>query len=71
MDTEHTAWRIILNESCARQVDFPFVSAVYAGDKTSDSNLKKLKSICKRKGIPLYKQKINMCKNKFSYDQII
>lgn len=64
-------WRIILNEKSARQVSFPLVSAVYAGYKISDTNLKKLKIICKKKGIPLYKQNINMYTNKFSYEQIV
>lgn len=50
-------WRIISSE---QKIDFPIISAVYAGCKISDDNLNRLKTICKTKGILLYKQVLTL-----------
>lgn len=60
-------WRIILDESIARKIEFPFVKAVYAGYKIKKGNLNRLKNICAQKGIPLYQQVMNTYATKFEY----
>lgn len=50
-------WRIV---SSKQKVEFPLVSAVYAGYKISDENIKRLKSICGEKGITLCKQRFSV-----------
>ena len=63
-------WRIILNETKARKVDFPYISAVYAGMRISEKNLKRLKAICRRKNIRLYKQRLDRMSNKYVFDEL-
>ncbi len=50
-------WRII---SAKQKISFPAISSVYAGYKISDEHLQKLSRICKAKGVPLYKQAVNI-----------
>lgn len=50
-------WRFILPNSVGDKVSFPFASAVYAGYKIKPHNYSRLKTMCKKKRIPLYKQK--------------
>ena len=52
-------WRIICNSE-QQKIVFPFESAVYAGYKTEDKDLAKLKDICQKKGLPLYKQEVRI-----------
>ena len=52
-------WRLI-GDGKTHKIDFPFVSAVYAGHKISEKDLSRLKDICQKKGIPLYKQEIRV-----------
>lgn len=63
-------WRIILDEKVARKVDFPFVSAVYAGFRIADGDLQKLRNICNHMNIPLYCQKLSATANRFQYELI-
>lgn len=60
-------WRFIAGKLENNQVPFPFASAVYAGYKISDENLNKLKEICKKKDIPLYKQELDSIGGRFVY----
>jgi len=52
-------WRYITEKTENKKVSFPFVSAVYAGYLISEKNINKLKEICKKKNIPLYKQELD------------
>lgn len=60
-------WRIIVNNKESQRIEFPFVSAVYAGYKITDDNLKRLMAICKKKNIPLYKQALDSIGGRFVY----
>lgn len=60
-------WRIIVSNKESQRIEFPFASAVYGGYKISDENLNKLKEICKKKDIPLYKQELDSIGGRFVY----
>lgn len=60
-------WRIIVSDKESKRIEFPFVSAVYAGYKITDDNLKRLKEICQKKRIPLYKQALDSIGGRFVY----
>lgn len=49
-------WRVLSSE---QKIAFPLISAVYMGYKISDEHEQRLKIICKKKNIPLYKQEFN------------
>lgn len=64
-------WRIILDEDVPKKIEFPFASAVYAGYRISDDDLKTLKTICEKKKIPLYIQRNDVLTNNLEYEQLI
>ena len=53
-----------------QKVACPFASAVYAGYRILDKDFKKLKEICKRNKITLYKQSIDTVRGILTYDLI-
>lgn len=59
-------WRIV---SSTNRIEFPVISAIYAGHKITRSNLDRLKQICKEKNIPLYQQRLTLG-NEILYDLI-
>ena len=59
-------WRIISSE---HKISFPFISAVYAGEKISLNNLDRLKEICGKYGYSLYKQRFSL-NGEIKYDLI-
>ncbi len=65
--TSEEEWRIIVSNKESQRIEFPFVSAVYAGYKITDDNLNRLKEICKKKNIPLYKQDLDSLGSSFVY----
>jgi len=46
-------WRIL---STTQRIEFPVISAVYMGYRIADEHEQRLRDICARKNIPLYKQ---------------
>ena len=60
-------WRLFTGKLESNKTHFPFVSAVYAGYKITDDNLKILEEICKKKNIPLYKQTLDSIGGRFVY----
>lgn len=57
-------WRFISGKLDDNKVPFPFATAVYAGYRISEDNLNRLKEICKKKNISLYKQELDtVCGN--------
>lgn len=60
-------WRII---SAEKKIEFPIVSAIYVGYKISEENLRRLKEICNKKEIPLYRQKINQLTGTMDFEII-
>lgn len=63
-------WRFIAGELKDNRAPFPFATAVYAGYKITEDNLKRLKEICKKKKIPLYKQELDSIGGCFVYNPI-
>lgn len=63
-------WRIIVSKNESQRIEFPFASAVYAGYKITEENFEKLKNICDKKGIPLYKQELDSLGGEFVYYSI-
>lgn len=61
-------WRII---SLTNKISFPCISAIYAGQKIAEDNLQKLKSICEKKDIRLYKQEINLFNGTLDFHIIV
>ena len=59
-------WRMM---SPNHRIEVPIISAVYAGYKMPDENLKLLKTICKDKKIKLFKQHPSLL-GKFEFDLI-
>lgn len=49
-------WRFVFPKDIESKVSFPYASAVYAGYKIKPHNYSRLKNLCKKKRIPLYKQ---------------
>lgn len=60
-------WRIVSNGNI---IQFPILSAIYAGFLISDENLETLKNICKEKNISLYKQHLNSTGNGFCFELV-
>ncbi len=60
-------WRIVSEK---HKVDFPCISAVYAGNKISNENQEKLKVICSKRGIPLYKQQFRLYNGEMYFELI-
>ncbi len=63
-------WRLVLDKR-DNKVSFPFASAVYAGRKISEDNLKRLIEVCKKRKLPLYKQKVNMANPEMVFDEVL
>ena len=63
-------WRFVVKKSMEQKVACPFASAVYAGYRILDKDFKKLKEICKRNKITLYKQSIDTVRGILTYDLI-
>lgn len=60
-------WRFFTRTLLDNKVDFPFSTAVYAGYKIADKNLNRLKEICKKKNISLYRQEPDMINGRFNF----
>ena len=60
-------WRVIAYQN---RIEFPAISAVYMGYKIDPHNEEKLKSICFKKGIPLYKQEFTKYSTKMMFNLI-
>lgn len=60
-------WRLLATEN---KISFPLISGVYAGYRISDENLNKLKKLCSKKGIPLYKQEVNTFNGKMLFEEV-
>lgn len=64
-------WRFSINNKSNNKQPFPFVSAIYAGKDIKPGNLKRLCSIARKLGVPVYKQMPNKSNNGFEYIQIL
>ena len=60
-------WRVIAYKN---KIEFPAISAVYMGYKIDLENEEKLKSICFKNGIPLYKQEFKQYSTKMIFNLI-
>ena len=60
-------WRIISSE---HKIKFPFISAIYAGEKISENTFERLKEICIKCGYSLYKQRFTLT-GEINYDLIL
>lgn len=63
-------WRFISGKLDDNKVPFPFATAVYAGYRISEDNLNRLKEICKKKNISLYKQELDNISGNIIYNPI-
>ncbi|WP_288147205.1 DUF2971 domain-containing protein [Thomasclavelia cocleata] len=62
-------WRFFLNE-VDNKVDFPFISAIYIGNKMSEDNKKRILDISKKNKYNVYQQKINRIGSDYEYELI-
>lgn len=60
-------WRIISSE---HKISFPFISAVYAGEKMPENTFERLKEICAKHRYRLYKQRFTLI-GEINYDLIL
>lgn len=58
-------WRIIANDN---KIYFPFISAIYSGYKMRDRDFMKLKELCIKNNIPIYRQKINPINGEMGFE---
>ena len=63
-------WRIITGSN-EHKIQFPYVSAVYAGYKINKDNLERLEDICRNKGIALYKQELDKYNGMLYFKRIL
>jgi len=61
-------WRILEPNN---KIEFPLISAVYAGYKISKKDLKRLKDCCELIGVPLYKQRLGIFNDDMRYEQVL
>lgn len=61
-------WRIL---APSNRIEFPIISAVYAGHKICDEDLNRLVDCCKLIGVPLYKQQLGLFDDSMQYEQIL
>lgn len=59
-------WRVSIDNKGINKQYFPFVSAIYAGKDIKPRNLKRLRNIAKKLGVPVYQQIVGKT-NKFEY----
>lgn len=60
-------WRVISSE---HKITFPFISAIYAGEKMPENTFERLKEICTEYGYKLYKQSFSLT-GEIDYDLIL
>ena len=63
-------WRFSINNKSNNRQYFPYVNAIYAGKDIKPGNLKRLRSIAKKLGVPVYQQTLNKFNNGFDYISI-
>jgi len=60
-------WRVLTPRN---RIEFPLISAVYAGYRIREEDLNRLKDCCKMIGVPLYKQQLGLFDDSMRYEQI-
>lgn len=60
-------WRIL---STTQRIEFPIISGVYMGNKIAEEHARRLREICTRKNISLYKQAFNPFTGKLDFELV-
>ncbi len=61
-------WRIIATEN---RVYCPIISAVYAGNRISSEDMDRLRDICAKQGIPLFKQEFSLYNGDIQFKAVL
>lgn len=61
-------WRILTPNN---RIEFPLISAVYAGYRIREEDLNRLGDCCKLIGVPLYKQQLGVFDDLMRYEQVL